>query len=174
MVKSKTQAKIFVDPQGFIRHNHKGKIEHNKTDEVEEIASFSHVFKPNEIECKVLTNIDPRVDYKTPARIIKSWGADLVILTLAELGSVIFDGNEFYRIPAYATEALDSTGAGDTYAAGIIYALDKGYDYYQAGCFASCVASIMIENCGPDFPLTQTEAEKRKNKLLSRYTGFVR
>jgi len=173
-VKSKTRAKIFVDPQGFIRHNHNGRIEHNKTDDIEEIASLSQVFKPNEMECKVLTGIDPRVDYKTPARIIKSWGADLVILTLAELGSVIFDGNEFFRIPAYATDALDSTGAGDTYAAGMIYALDNGYDYYQAGCFASCVSSIMIENCGPDFPLTLAEAEKRKNELLTRYGARLR
>lgn len=168
MIKSKSRAKIFVDPQGFIRRNENGLIKHHKAHEIEEIASLSNVFKPNEVECRILTGIDPRIDYKSSARIIKSWGADLVILTLAEQGSVMYDGNEFYLIPAYATEALDPTGAGDTYAAGIIYAFDNGYDYYQAGCFASSVSSIMVECCGPDFPLTQAEAEKRKNELLNQ------
>jgi sugar/nucleoside kinase (ribokinase family) len=171
MVKSKSDAKIFVDPQGFIRSGKEGRIEHTRTNEIEEIASLSDVFKPNEMECKVLTGIDPRQDYETPARMIKSWGAGLVILTLAEQGSVIYDGDEFYRIPAYTTDALDSTGAGDTYAGGMIYALENGYDYFEAGCFAGCVSSIMIENCGPDFPLTQAAAEDRKEFLLRQYAG---
>ncbi len=174
MVKAKSAAKIFVDPQGFIRSGSAGRIEHSKTNEIEEIASLSDVFKPNEMECKVLTGIDPRVDYETPARLIKSWGAGLVILTLAEQGSVIYDGNEFYRIPPYVTDALDSTGAGDTYAAGMIYALENGYDYFEAGCFAGSVSSIMIENCGPDFPLTQVAAEERKELLLRQHAGQVK
>lgn len=174
MVKAKSDAKIFVDPQGFIRSSNGGRIEHEKTSEIEEIASLSDVFKPNEMECKVLTGVDPRVDCETPARMIKSWGAGLVILTLAEQGSVIYDGDEFFRIPAYATDALDSTGAGDTYAAGIIYALENGYDYFEAGCLAGSVSAIMIENCGPDFPLTRAAAEDRKERLLRQYAGQPR
>ena len=136
MIKAKSNAKIFIDPQGFIRKGDAGRIEHEKTDEIEKIAALSTVFKPNEMECKVLTGIDPRQDYETPAKLLKDWGPELVIITLAELGSVIYDGAEFYRIPAYATDALDSTGAGDTYAAGMIYALTNGFDLYRAGCFA--------------------------------------
>jgi sugar/nucleoside kinase (ribokinase family) len=174
MVKAKTGAKVLVDPQGFIRRSNNGKIEHNRTSEIEEIASLAHVFKPNEMECKVLTGIDPREDCETPAKMIKSWGSDLVIITLAEEGSVIYDGNEFFHIPAYETDPLDSTGAGDTYAAGLVYALDRGYGYFEAGCFAGCVSSIMIENCGPDFPLTVSEAESRKARLLREFAGQTR
>jgi len=92
---------------------------------------------------------------------------------LAEAGSVIYDGSDFYVIPAYATLAKDSTGAGDTYAAGIIYALTHGYDYFDAGCFAGCVSSVMIENCGPDFPLTLAEAERRKTELIKQHLQKV-
>lgn len=165
-IKDRSKAKIFIDPQGLLRFQSGGEILHKKTEDIEEIASFSDVFKPNELECKVLTGIDPREDYETPARMIKSWGPEIVIITLAELGSVIFDGVKFYEIPPYETDVLDSTGAGDTYAAGILYSMIKGYDLFEAGCFASCVSSIMIENCGPDFPLNPDEAEKRKVQLL--------
>jgi len=166
-IKDKTQAKIFVDPQGLIRFHSKGNIFHKKTEDIEEIASLSDVFKPNEMECQVLTGIDPRKDYKTPAKIIKSWGPEVVIITLAEMGSVIYDGSEFFVIPPYKTDVLDSTGAGDTYAAGILYSLSHGYGYYEMGCFASCVSSTMIEHCGPDFPLTLAEVERRTKQLLT-------
>lgn len=165
-IKSTTQAKIFVDPQGLLRFQSQGSITHGKTDEVEAIASLSHVFKPNELECKVLTGIDPREDFETPAKMIHSWGAKIVIITLAEMGSVIYNGTDFYKIPAYKTDVLDSTGAGDTYAAGILYALTQDYGLFEAGCFAACVSSIKIEHCGPDFHLTLAEAERRKVRLL--------
>ena len=165
-IKQTTKAKIFVDPQGLLRFHSEGSIDHSKTDEIEEIASLSDVFKPNELECRVLTGIDPREDFETPARMMHSWGAGIVIITLAEKGSIIFDGSDFYRIPAYQTEVIDSTGAGDTYAAGILYALTHGYELFESGCFASCVASVKIEHCGPEFPLSIAEAERRKTRLL--------
>ncbi len=165
-IKDTTQAKIFVDPQGLIRFYSKGKIFHKKTEDIEEIASLSDIFKPNEMECRVLTGIDPRKDYKTPAKIIKSWGPEIVIITLAEIGSVIYDGSDFFVIPPHETDVLDSTGAGDTYAAGVLYSLIHGYGLFEAGCFASCVSSIMIEHCGPNFPLTLAEAERRTKNLL--------
>ena len=71
MIKEKSQAKIFIDPQGFIRKGEQGRIEHEKTAEIEKIASLSTVFKPNEMECKVLTGIDPRQDYETPAKMYR-------------------------------------------------------------------------------------------------------
>jgi len=165
-IKDTTQSKIFIDPQGLIRFHSDEKIFHKKTEDIEEIASLSDVFKPNEMECQVLTGIDPRKDYKTPAKIIKSWGPEIVIITLAEMGSVIYNGSEFFMIPPYKTNVLDSTGAGDTYAAGFLYSLSHGYGYFEAGCFASCVSSIMIEHCGPDFPLTLAEAQIRTKQLL--------
>lgn len=165
-IKDISKAKIFVDPQGLIRFHSKGTIFHKKTMDIEEIASLSDVFKPNEMECRILTGIDPRKDYKTPAKIIKSWGPKVVIITLAEMGSVIYDGSDFFIIPPYKTDVLDSTGAGDTYAAGVLYSLIHGYGLFEAGCFASCVSSIMIEHCGPGFPLSLGEAERRTKPLL--------
>lgn len=165
-IKSETRAKIFVDPQGLIRFRSGSSVRHGRTDEAESIASLSDVFKPNELECKILTGIDPREDYEAPARMIHSWGAKLVIITLAELGSVIYDGREFYKIPAYQTDVLDSTGAGDTYAGGFLYALTHNFGLFEAGCFAGCVSSIKIEHCGPDFPLTLAEARRRTAVLL--------
>ncbi len=160
-IKKNSSAKIFLDPQGLLRGVREGKIYHESTPQVKKIISQVDVVKPNELETKVLTGIDPRLDPYTPAEEIKSWGPKIVIITLAELGSVIYDGKDFYEIPAFETEAMDATGAGDTYAGGFVTALTKGYDLGKAGLFASSVASIMVENTGPDFELSWEEALRR-------------
>lgn len=160
-IKKNSSAKIFLDPQGLLRGVRDGKIYHESTPSVKKIISKVDVVKPNELETKVLTGIDPRLDPYTPAEEIKSWGPKFVIITLAELGSVIYDGKDFYEIPAFETEAVDATGAGDTYAGGFVSAMTKGYDLERAGLFASSVASIMVENTGPDFELDWEEALRR-------------
>jgi sugar/nucleoside kinase (ribokinase family) len=160
-IKTNTSAKIFLDPQGLLRGVRDGKIYHELALQTKKIISQVDVVKPNELETKVLTGIDPRLDPYTPAEEIKSWGPKIVIITLAELGSVIYDGKDFYEIPAFETEAVDATGAGDTYAGGFVTALTKGYGLEKAGLFASSVASIMVENTGPDFELSWEEALRR-------------
>ncbi len=69
-------------------------------------------------------------------------------------------------MPAYATNAVDPTGAGDTYAAGFMYGKIRGYANEDCGILGSAVASVMVENTGPDFPLTKAEALDRMKKIL--------
>jgi hypothetical protein len=45
--------------------------------------------------------------------------------------------------------------------------LETPDDLLACGCFASAVASVMVENSGPEFPLTRAEADRRTAVLLS-------
>jgi len=158
---------FFCDPQGLLRGaGEDNRIFHEKPEGIEDIVALFDIVKPNELEAQVLTGIDCRRDPFEAARIIKSWGPQIVIVTLAELGSVIYDGNEFIEIPPYRVDLVDSTGAGDTYMAGFVHAYLKGESLKLCGNFASCVSSIMIEQVGPDFQLTENEVLKRRNTLL--------
>ena len=159
---------MFCDPQGLIRGADKNNdIYHEKVDGIEDTLSVFDIVKPNELEGKILTGIDCREDPYEAAGIIKSWGPKIVIVTLAELGSVIYDGREFIDIPPYVTEAVDATGCGDTYMAGFIFEyLKTGGDLRSAGCFASATSSLMLEYVGPDFPLTEAEVRRRQAILL--------
>jgi len=161
---------FFCDPQGLLRGAHEdGRIYHEKPEGIEEILGMFDIVKPNELEGKVLTGIDCREDPYEAARIIKSWGPELVIVTLAELGSVIYDGERFIDIPAHPVKLVDSTGAGDTYMAGFTFEyLNTGGDLRKAGCFASCVSSIMIEQVGPEFKINEAEVRERQARLLAQ------
>ncbi|MFH1687487.1 MAG: PfkB family carbohydrate kinase [bacterium] len=160
---------FFCDPQGLIRGADKNnRIYHKKVDGIEKTLGLFDIVKPNELEGQILTGIDCRQDPYQAARIIKSWGPKIVIVTLAELGSVIFDGKHMIDIPAYGIDLLDSTGAGDTYMAGFTFEyLKTGGDLKRAGCYASCTSSVMIENTGPDFSMTEDMIRTRQEQLLA-------
>ncbi|MEW6412065.1 MAG: PfkB family carbohydrate kinase [Candidatus Zixiibacteriota bacterium] len=161
---------FFCDPQGLLRGaDDSNRIYHEKVDGIERALGAFDIVKPNELEGKVLTGIDCRKDPYEAARIIKSWGPKIVIVTLAELGSIIYDGANFIDIPPFEIDLVDATGAGDTYMAGFVFEyLKTGGDLRKAGCYASCTSSIMIENVGPDFEMTEAMIRERQEQLLAK------
>ncbi len=166
---------FFCDPQGLLRGaGEDGRIFHEKPEGIEEILGLFDIVKPNELEGKVLTGVDCRRDPYEAARVIKSWGPKIVIVTLAELGSIIFDGRDFIEIPPYEVDLVDSTGAGDTYMAGFVHAMLGGESLRNCGTFASCVSSIMVEQVGPDFSLDESAVRRRQKPLLDEIDFKVR
>lgn len=153
---------ILLDPQGTLRQIKDGSIVHNLTEQFIHLAGMSTVVKANELETRIVTGIEPREEPEKAVRTLYEFGCQIAIVTLAEAGSMIFDGHELYEIPAYATKAIDPTGAGDTYAAGFITKyLETPQELMAAGCFASAVASVMVEQSGPEFSLSREEADRR-------------
>jgi sugar/nucleoside kinase (ribokinase family) len=168
-VRQNTQAPILVDPQGLLRGCKDGKIYHEKTVDFEKIAAMATIVKANELETKVVTGIDPREDPEGAVRALRQYGCQIAVTTIAEAGSIIYDGKQIYVIPPFTTNAIDPTGAGDTYAAGfMVKYLETPDDLTAVGCFGSSVASVMVENSGPDFPLSRHEADWRQAFLLNQ------
>jgi sugar/nucleoside kinase (ribokinase family) len=166
-IRKVTQGVYMLDPQGLLRHEIDGSIEHSKPKGIEEIVGLFDIVKPNELECKVLTGIDPRVDAAVAAKEIFSWGPRLVIITLAEQGAVVYDGEELSYVPAYPADCIDATGAGDTFAAGFMHAHLAGNSPVECVHWGTATASVMIEHVGPDFPLTGEIAAERAGKLTA-------
>jgi sugar/nucleoside kinase (ribokinase family) len=165
-----SDAPLFLDPQGLLRRvSPNGRIEHFCPPEFARIAPLCRVIKANEMEAEVITGINPRFDSARALRGLKALGCEIAIITLAETGSLIDDGDQQYAIPAYTTDMRDPTGAGDTYMAGFTYAyLHNPRDLYRAGCYGAATASIWIEHTGPAAPVTCDEVERRAATLLAQ------
>ncbi|MCK4543330.1 MAG: adenosine kinase [Spirochaetales bacterium] len=73
------------------------------------------------------------------------------IVKLGAGGSLIKSGNVQYRIPSNLVDVIDTTGAGDMYAAGFIYGQVKGYTLKSSGICASFLASQIIRQHGAQF-----------------------
>lgn len=174
-VRATTKAPILLDPQGLLRRiPESGRIEHYRNSDIDKIIPHCDIVKANEHEARIITGIDPTTSDAAAfesARKLHALGCKIAVVTLAAEGSVIFDGDEMIRIPAYKTNAIDPTGAGDTYAAGFMTRYSEGdAGLREVGFFASCVASVMIENVGPEFPLTREEADRRTQELLALHS----
>ena len=165
-----TAAPIFLDPQGLMRRiKDNGRIEHYRDAALDVVFPLCTVVKANEMETRIITGVDPREDGREAARRLKALGCAIAIVTLAEAGSLIDDGEHFYRIPAYATIARDPTGAGDTYLAGFIDAyLHQPDDLFAAGCAGAATASIWIEYTGPGAPISREEVTRRAETLRAQ------
>ncbi|WP_374762997.1 adenosine kinase [Yunchengibacter salinarum] len=87
---------------------------------------------------------------------------DLVAVTRSEKGSIILHGDEGITVPALPTDVADSTGAGDLYAAGLLYALAAGLTLEQGGRLASMAAADVISYLGarPENDLRQLTVDR--------------
>lgn len=84
--------------------------------------------------------------------------AALAVLTRSGKGSLIFSGDRAIPIlPEPVSEVVDTTGAGDLYAAGFLYGYSRGMSLEVCGRLASLAASEIISHIGarPDIPLVE-------------------
>ena len=78
----------------------------------------------------------------------KSLGV-LTAITLASNGSLIVYNNEVIEInPEKVEKVIDTTGAGDLYAAGFLYGCAKNKSFEECGRYASIAASEIISHYG--------------------------
>jgi sugar/nucleoside kinase (ribokinase family) len=74
----------------------------------------------------------------------------IAVLTRGALGSVVLGGGEVHRIePRVLGPLVDTTGAGDLYAAGFLYGLSRGEPLQYCGQLGSLCAGQVITQLGP-------------------------
>ncbi len=89
---------------------------------------------------------------------------EIACLTRSEKGSVIVSGEAFHVIDAVpVAKVVDTTGAGDQYAAGFLYGWAKGLDLATSGRIASMMAGEVISHVGPR---TESDVKAAMQKIV--------
>ena len=73
---------------------------------------------------------------------------DIAVVKVGKRGSIIRNGNNIYRIGIIDANCIDTTGAGDLYAAGFMYGLASGYSLDKCGQIGSLLSGKVIESLG--------------------------
>ena len=90
---------------------------------------------------------------------------EVAAVTRGAEGSVVIRGAERVAVPAYpVAKVVDTTGAGDQYAAGFLLGLARGLDLAAAGRLGSLAASEVIAHWGPR-PMTSLKALAQETGL---------
>ena len=88
---------------------------------------------------------------------------DVAAVTRSEKGSIIAAKGKMHEVKAdKVAKVVDTTGAGDLYAAGVLYGLTRGYELPACGRLGSLAAAEVISHYGarPETPLAKLAAEK--------------
>ena len=90
---------------------------------------------------------------------------EIAAITRGEHGSVVIKGDERVVVAAYpVAKVIDTTGAGDQYAAGFLLGLARGLTLEEAGKLGSLAASEVIAHWGPR-PMVKLVDLARENGL---------
>ncbi|MEM0368720.1 MAG: carbohydrate kinase family protein [Desulfurococcaceae archaeon] len=111
-----------------------------------ELLKYVDIVLVNRKEARNLTGLD---DYKEAARIISENGPPIVVVKRGGEGVYALIRGTEYDIPAFKVEKpVDTTGAGDAFASGLLLGLIKGYDPRKALLYGNAVAALKIQRLG--------------------------
>ncbi|MFQ5646095.1 MAG: PfkB family carbohydrate kinase [bacterium] len=120
-----------------------------KRDSLKETIALVDLLVINEAEIRQLSE---EVNLVKAAKLVASWGPKIIIVKQGEYGAILFYENEIFVAPAYPLEAIyDPTGAGDSFAGGLIGHLARvkkinKTTLRQAIIMGSVMASFNVES----------------------------
>jgi sugar/nucleoside kinase (ribokinase family) len=84
------------------------------------------------------------------ARFFLDLGARNCLLTMGGDGCLVANADGMFRLPAFDIAVKDTTGCGDAFTAGLIAALNRGFDLEKAARFASASGALVATGLGSD------------------------
>lgn len=126
----------------------------------------------NEEEARQLTGVH---NVRRAARAMLAMGPKIVVIKRGEYGALLFEGDGVFSAPAYPIEDVqDPTGAGDTFAGGMLGFLARedrvdGNTLRRAVIHGSVVASFCVEGIS-----VERLVRVRPEEIEERYRAFAR
>ena len=121
----------------------------------------------NETEARSFTRLDdPKDALDEIAR-----HCSIAVVKIGKDGSMVRQGDEYHYIGAWPADTIDATGAGDTYAAGFLYAHSLGRTLKECGEVGSIIAAKVVEVIGTKIDIPRwKDAKKEIRELIAANT----
>ena len=119
-------------------------VEENRDYFIQLIEKYVDYVFANEKESLAFTGLEPEaaLDYIAER-------CDIAVVKVGAKGALVKRGNETVTIPPIKADVVDTTGAGDMWAAGFLAGLVKGENLQKCGMMGAIVAANVIEVIGP-------------------------
>lgn len=121
------------------------------------IPRYVDILFSNESEAETFTGQPAREAVRTLAKQVS-----IALVTLGKEGSLIASGDVCHAVPALGEGRVDTTGAGDNFAAGFLYGISRGASIDKAGLVGSLLAGEVVRVVGPQIPESAWEQIKLK------------
>lgn len=107
------------------------------------IEKYVDIIFANEEEAMAFTGKKPAEAVRDMAQMCR-----IAVVKIGKDGSLIQSGTDFYDIEPHQVKSVDTTGAGDFYAAGFLFGLANSYPLEVCGKIGSLVSSRVVEVVG--------------------------
>ncbi len=126
---------------------------------LEPCMKYIDLFMPSYEEAVQLSS---KEDAEDIADVFLSMGVKTAVIKLGKDGCFIKDsGGEKYKIPTYTDiKPVDTTGAGDSFAAGFLTGITEGWSLYECGKFANALGTHCIMAVGASTGIKSMEEIK--------------
>lgn len=120
------------------------------------VADQVDILFANEAEALALYQVDTFDEALAAARA----DVEVAVITRGPRGSVVARAEELVAVDAHPVEVVDTTGAGDLYAAGFLFGFTRGRSMEACGTLGSVAASAVLGHTGarPGLSLAQLVA----------------
>lgn len=118
-------------------------VEESRDFLLELVNNYVDIVFANEQEALALTGMEPENALHYIAE-----RSDIAVVKIGAKGAYIQRGNEIVTIPPMKADVVDTTGAGDMWAAGFLAGLVKGENLQKCGMMGAIVAKNIIEVMG--------------------------
>lgn len=111
--------------------------------------AFEHLdyLLPNEEQ---LLGLSGEHDLTSGCRALLERGVGCVAVTCGANGAIVVDGAATERVPAFATDVVDTTGCGDAFSAGFLRGLALGRGHRDAAVLGCAAAALVAQGLGSD------------------------
>ena len=129
------------------------------------VSRYVDIVFANETECRAFTKLSG-----AEAGLAElSRHCSIAVVKVGKDGSWVRSGEERHYIPAWPAEPVDGTGAGDTYAAGFLYAHSLGLPLKTCGEIGSIIAAKVVEVVGTKIDVPRwRDAKKEIRDLIAK------
>lgn len=112
------------------------------------VADYADIVFANELEAEAFTGMQGADAVGVMHDMMHAAGK-IAVVKLGAGGSAVTDGRETERVEAFPADVVDTTGAGDAYAAGFLYAHSMGAGIGKCALAGSLLASLVVQEVGP-------------------------
>ena len=130
------------------------------------VDNYVDIVFANETEAKAFTKMEPREALEEISKHCR-----IAVVKTGKTGSMVQCGDEFHQIDPWPATAVDATGAGDTYAAGFLYAHSLGMPLRVCGEIGSIIAAKVVEVVGSKIDIPRWKAAKQEIRELIAANG---
>jgi sugar/nucleoside kinase (ribokinase family) len=125
------------------------------------VGNYIDIIFANEDESRVFTGLIPEEAVKKLSEFCR-----IAVVKIGPAGSWLKKGEEIIKVDSLPVKCIDTTGAGDLYASGFLYAYANDLDLEKCGVLGSMLAGNVIEVVG-------AKIKEEKWPVIKKYVSIL-